>query len=167
MKLLPFEYAVRNLGRSPLRLVLSVGGSLLVVMLVLTAAGFVQGMQSSMQISGHEDNTILLGAGSEESLERSEIPIRTAGIVGASVAGLRNRAGIDAVSSEIHIAMPLVLKDPLAMLAPTSFSSITSNKFSSKLNFSNNNFLSLSALPVNFTSVSNDKILLPGFDVTR
>ena len=42
MKLLPFEYAVRNLGRSPLRLVLSVGGSLLVVMLVLAAAGFIQ-----------------------------------------------------------------------------------------------------------------------------
>ena len=111
MKLLPFEYAVRNLGRSPLRLVLSVGGSLLVVMLVLAAAGFVQGMQSSMQISGHEDNTILLGAGSEESIERSEIPMRTAGIVGASVAGLRNRAGIDAVSSEIHLAMPLALAD--------------------------------------------------------
>ena len=109
MKLLPFEYAARNLGRSPLRLVLSVGGSLLVVMLVLVAAGFVQGIQTSMQTSGHEDNTILLGAGSEESIERSEIPMRTAGIVSASVAGIRNRAGIDAVSPEIHLAMPLSL----------------------------------------------------------
>ena len=31
MRTLPWEYAVRNLGRSPLRLVLSVGGSALVV----------------------------------------------------------------------------------------------------------------------------------------
>ena len=111
MKLLPFEYAVRNLGRSPLRLVLSVGGSLLVVLLVLASAGFIQGMQSSMRVSGHPKNSILLGAGSEESIERSEIAMRTAGIVSASVPGLRKRAGVDAVSPEIHLAMPLTLAD--------------------------------------------------------
>ncbi|MBT7352297.1 MAG: ABC transporter permease, partial [Phycisphaerae bacterium] len=43
MKLLPFEYAVRNLGRSPLRMALSIGGSLLVVLLVITASGFQRG----------------------------------------------------------------------------------------------------------------------------
>ena len=108
MSLLPFEYAVRNLGRSPLRLILSVGGSVLVVLLVLAAAGFVIGMQSSLNVSGDEDNVILLGAGSEESIERSEIPMRTTGIVGASVAGIRTRAGVDAVSPEIHLALPIV-----------------------------------------------------------
>ncbi|MEE2908661.1 MAG: ABC transporter permease [Planctomycetota bacterium] len=108
MRLLPFEYAARNLGRSPLRLVLSVGGSMLVVLLVLAAAGFVTGMQKSLNVSGDEHNVILLGAGSEESIERSEIPMRTPGIVAASVAGLRARAGVDAVSPEIHLAMPLV-----------------------------------------------------------
>ena len=41
MRILPLEYAVRNLGRSPGRLVLTVGGSMLVVLLVLTAAGFI------------------------------------------------------------------------------------------------------------------------------
>tara|TARA_B100001059_G_scaffold151107_1_gene150967 strand:- start:12760 stop:13935 length:1176 start_codon:yes stop_codon:yes gene_type:complete len=108
MSLLPFEYAVRNLGRSPLRLILSVGGSVLVVLLVLAAAGFVIGMQSSLNVSGDEDNVILLGAGSEESIERSEIPMRTTGIVGASIAGIRTRAGVDAVSPEIHLALPIV-----------------------------------------------------------
>lgn len=108
MSLLPFEYAARNLGRSPLRLILSVGGSVLVVLLVLAAAGFVIGMQSSLNVSGDEDNVILLGAGSEESIERSEIPMRTTGIVGASVAGIRTRAGVDAVSPEIHLALPIV-----------------------------------------------------------
>ena len=111
MKLLPFEYAARNLGRSPLRLALSVGGSMLVVLLVLAAAGFVQGMRSSLHISGDEQNVILLGTGSEESIERSEIPMRASGIVAASVAGLRSRAGIDAVSPEIHLAMPLAPSD--------------------------------------------------------
>ncbi|MCP4839166.1 MAG: FtsX-like permease family protein [Planctomycetes bacterium] len=107
MRTLPFEYAVRNLGRSPLRLALSVGGSTLVVLLVLAAAGFTRGMQKAMRISGSPDAVMLIGSGSEESIERSEIPMRTSGIVAASVSGLRSRAGVDAVSPEIHLAMPL------------------------------------------------------------
>ena len=111
MRLLPFEYAARNLGRSPLRLVLSVSGSVLVVLLVLAAGGFVIGMQSSLKVSGDESNTIILGAGSEESIERSEIPMRTSGIVGASVGGIRTRAGVEAISPEIHLALPIALSE--------------------------------------------------------
>ena len=43
--MLPWEYAVRNLARSPWRLTLSVAGSALVVLLVLGAAAFVHGME--------------------------------------------------------------------------------------------------------------------------
>ena len=107
MRVLPFEYAVRNLGRSPLRLMLSIGGSTLVVLLVLIAAGFVQGMQQAMRVSGSPDTVMLIGQGSEESIERSEMPMRAAGIVAASVPGLLRRAGMDAVSPEVHLAMPL------------------------------------------------------------
>ena len=107
MKQLPFEYAVRNLGRSPMRLVLSVGGSGLVVLLVLAAAGFSKGMQKSMVVSGSSDVVMLIGSGSEESIERSEIPMRAAGIAAASVQGLLSHAGVDAVSPEIHLAMPI------------------------------------------------------------
>ena len=107
MKILPFEYAVRNLGRSPGRMIMSVGGALLVVLLVLTAGGFVIGMQRALVESGSESNMILLGSGSEESLERSEIPMRTPGIVSASLDGLASSAGMDAVSPEIHMAMPV------------------------------------------------------------
>ena len=38
MRTLPFEYAVRNLGRSPLRLFISVTGSVLVVVLAVLRA---------------------------------------------------------------------------------------------------------------------------------
>ncbi len=106
-KTLPLDYAIRNLGRSPGRLMLTVGGSMLVVLLVLAAVGFVQGMRASLVESGRHDNVILLGSGSEESIERSEVPVRTAGIVAASVPGLRRTAGIDGVSPEAHMAMPL------------------------------------------------------------
>lgn len=107
MRQLPFDYAVRNLGRSPGRLALTVGGSALVVLLVLTAVGFVTGMRKTFVSSGRDANMILVGNGSEESIERSEVPMRTSGIVAASVPGLLRTAGLDAVSPEAHVAMPL------------------------------------------------------------
>jgi len=111
MKLLPLSYATRNLGRTPARMVLTIGGSMLVVLLVLAAGGFVTGMRKALVSSGNENNTILLGVGSEESLERSEIPMRTAGILGASLDGILNHAGVDAISPEIHLAMPVSLDE--------------------------------------------------------
>jgi len=48
MKLLPFEYAVRNLARSPRRVIASVLGSTLVVSLILAASAFVRGMNRSL-----------------------------------------------------------------------------------------------------------------------
>ena len=52
MKLLPFEYATRNLGRSPVRLLLTVFGSGLVVLLVMIAGSFMVGMQATLDVSG-------------------------------------------------------------------------------------------------------------------
>jgi len=86
---------------------LSVGGSTLVVLLVLAAAGFTKGMQQAMRVSGSPDAIMLMGSGSEESIERSEIAMSTGGIVAASVPGLLTRAGVNAVSPEVHLALPL------------------------------------------------------------
>ena len=91
MKLLPFEYAVRNLGRSPLRLAMSLLGSTLVVMLVITAAAFIRGMQHGLAQSGSLGNVMLLGAGSEESIERSEISAAVPGQATASIRGIKTR----------------------------------------------------------------------------
>jgi putative ABC transport system permease protein len=105
MNLLPLEYAVRNLGRAPLRLVASVTGAALVVALVLAAGGFVRGMEHSLSVSGARDNVILLGAGSEESVERSQIGLSAASLVAASIPGLRTRLGVPYVSPEVHMAL--------------------------------------------------------------
>jgi len=107
MKLLPFEYATRNLGRSPIRLILTVFGSGLVVLLIMIAGSFMVGMQATLEVSGSPQNIMLLGAGSVESVERSEVGMDTAGIVAGSIDGFRTRAGIEGVSPEIHIQMPL------------------------------------------------------------
>lgn len=105
MRLLPFEYAVRNLGRSPLRLFASIVGGVLVVLLVVAAGAFVRGMEKSLTVSGNEKNVILLGAGSEESLERSQIGMNVPTLVAASVDGIKRRLGTDYVSPEVHMAL--------------------------------------------------------------
>src|SRR5436190_13487627 len=94
LRLLPWDYAVRNLARSPVRLALSVAGSALVVLLVITAGAFVRGMGRTLAITGGPNNVILLGAGSEESVERSEIPPTVPGLVAASVGGIDARLGV-------------------------------------------------------------------------
>lgn len=107
MKLLPFAYAVRNLGRSPSRLFLSVAGAAMVVLLILVAGGFVNGMSRALRATGGEHNVILMGAGSEESVERSEIEAGVPGVLAASVAGVRTRAGVAYVSPEVHVMLPV------------------------------------------------------------
>jgi putative ABC transport system permease protein len=108
MRLLPTTYASRNLGRSPLRLLLSVLGSAMVVLLVLAAGGFVRGMTASLHSSADPRNIMIVGIGSEESLERSEIPGSTASLLAASVPGLRTAFGVTFASPEVHVQLPVL-----------------------------------------------------------
>ena len=100
--MLPLTYAIRNLFRDRSRLVQTVGGAALVVLLVMAAAAMNHGMREVLSASGSERNAILLGAGSEESVQRSEIAERAAGIAAAAVRGVETRLGRPAVSTEIH-----------------------------------------------------------------
>jgi putative ABC transport system permease protein len=100
--MLPLGYAVRNLFRDPKRLCQAVLGSALVVFMVMVATALNDGMAGVLSASGSEKNVILLGAGSEDSVLRSEISERAAGIAEASLSGLETIAGVRAVSPEIH-----------------------------------------------------------------
>jgi len=108
---LPLDYAIRNLGRSPSRLLLTATGSGLVVALVIGAGGFVNGMQKALRTSGSDRNVIIMGIGSEESIERSEISMATPTIAAASIPNLLNQAGVAAVSPEIHTAVEVTGED--------------------------------------------------------
>lgn len=111
MRTLPFDHAVRNLGRSPFRLAAGTAGSALVVLLVLSAAAFVRGMGASIEGSGGRGNVLLIGNGSEDSIERSEVPPVTAGVAAASIPGIRRRLGVPFVSPEIHAPLSVDLGD--------------------------------------------------------
>lgn len=108
MRQLPFQYAVRNLGRSRVRLAAALLGSALVVLLVLAAGGFVRGMQLSLTTNaGLHENVMILSTGSEEGVERSQIDAAVEGIAAASITGLMQQAGVIYASPEIHAALPV------------------------------------------------------------
>lgn len=108
MPRLPFAYAFRNLGRSPVRLVASLLGPALVTLLLLASGGFVRGMHQTLSSPAplHE-NVLLLGAGSEEALERSQLDASAATLAAANVAGIRSLGGVEFVSPELNVALPL------------------------------------------------------------
>jgi putative ABC transport system permease protein len=100
--MLPFTYAIRHLFRDPARLLQKVGGAALVVFLLLAAGSFNHGMEGLLRGSGSPLNVIFLGAGSEESVERSEVRPDAESQISAGVRGISTRAGVAAVSGEVH-----------------------------------------------------------------
>lgn len=110
MRRLPFDYAVRNLGRAPGRFVLAATGSALVVLLAIAAGAFVRGMQSSLDVQGGRNNVLLISTGSEESIERSEIDPIVAEVAATQIPGVKERLGEKYVSPEIHLALAVRLQ---------------------------------------------------------
>lgn len=100
--MLPFSYAARSLLRDPVRLVQKSIGAALVVFLVLAAGSFNSGMRKMLEATGSPRNVILLGAGSEESIERSEVSLQVETVATAGIAGISSRLDIPAVSGEVH-----------------------------------------------------------------
>ncbi len=105
MKILPYDYAVRNLGRSPFRLGITVAGCTLVVLIAIAAAAFIQGMRRSLSVGTGNRNIMLIGAGSEESLERSQIGMAVPKHAQAAIRGIRERLGEPFISPEVHMAL--------------------------------------------------------------
>ena len=100
--MLPISYASRNLFRVPARCIQIVLGAALVILLLMLASALSDGMDSVLRSSGSERNIIVLGSGSEESVERSEVKASVPGLLAASVPGIKTVLGRPAVSGEIH-----------------------------------------------------------------
>lgn len=105
--MLPFSYTTRHLLRDPWRFAQTVFGAALVVFLMLAAGSFNLGMRRMLQATGSPRNVILLGAGSEESVERSEVPMQAEIQATAGIDGIATRLGVPAVSGEVQ-SMALV-----------------------------------------------------------
>lgn len=73
MKLLPWDYGVRNLLRRPVRTLLTALGLTLVVFLLFLVVGFVRGLEKSLQQSGDPEVVMIHNVNSAENLENSSI----------------------------------------------------------------------------------------------
>ena len=100
--MLPITYSIRNISRSWGKTIQVLLGSILTILVIVCAAAFNRAMASTLSASGDSNNVMLIGAGSEESIERSEISATVPGIVSASIRGLQQRFGQAAVSGEIY-----------------------------------------------------------------
>lgn len=101
--MLPWEYGVRNLGRRPLRSILTLVALATVVMLVFVVVGFIRGLEKSLAISGDDDVVLVYSVNSEENIENSAIEARSAELVTASLNGIRQRFGVACVSPELYL----------------------------------------------------------------
>ncbi|MFK7821005.1 MAG: ABC transporter permease [Planctomycetaceae bacterium] len=108
---LPWEYAIRNLFRRPLRTFLTFAGLTTVVVLVFVVIGFIRGLESSLDVSGDDRTVLAFSLGMGENLEYSSIPMRTADLIGASVAGIQQRYDQKYVSPELYLGTEVSVPD--------------------------------------------------------
>jgi len=77
----------------------------------MIAASINQAMEYTLRNSGEPRNAILLGAGSEESIERSEVSRIVPDVAEASLVNIRKVLGRPAVSPEVHYNGLVFLED--------------------------------------------------------
>ena len=102
-RLLPWEYAIRNLFRRPLRTVLTFAGLTTVILMVFVVVGFIRGLEKSLAVSGDPQTAIIFSLGMGENLEYSSIEMSTSDLVAASVEGIQERYGQKYVSPELYL----------------------------------------------------------------
>jgi ABC-type lipoprotein release transport system permease subunit len=102
-RLLPWEYAIRNLFRRPLRTALTFAALTTVILLVFVVVGFIRGLEASLAVSGDPQVAVVFSLGMGENLEYSSIPMRTSDLVAASVPEIQQRYGQKYVSPELYL----------------------------------------------------------------
>ena len=108
---LPWEYAIRNLFRRPLRSSLTCAVLTTVVLLVLIVVGFVRGLDRTLFASADEQVAIVFSLGMGENVEYSSIPMRTGELVSASVAGVQQLYGKKYISEELYLGTDIRLAE--------------------------------------------------------
>ncbi|MCC7012952.1 MAG: ABC transporter permease [Planctomycetes bacterium] len=106
---LPFDYAIRNLGRRPFRTLLTALSSALVAALLVATTAFVRGLGQTFSGAAQPDTAILLSTVAERDVVRSTVSAGLPELVAASVPGVRSIGSTPAVSAEIHMGTTLHL----------------------------------------------------------
>ena len=99
--MLPFSYALRNLGRRGVRTVLTLLGLALITLLVILTDGFARGLALTARTSAAPDVVLLLGSEQEHDLVRSFVSEGNARAAAASLPGVLEVDGRRAVAPEL------------------------------------------------------------------
>lgn len=103
LRLLPWEYGIRNLLRRPSRSALTLAALSIVVLLIFVVVGFIRGLEKSLAVSGDRDVVLAYSLGAGENIENSAIAARTPALLAASLEGLQKRFGEAYVSGELYL----------------------------------------------------------------
>lgn len=102
LRLLPWEYGMRNLLRRPTRSLLTLSALATVVLLVFVVVGFIRGMEESLAVSGDPQVMLVHAMASGGNLENSVIAASVPGVLSGSLQSLQRRYGVDHVSPELY-----------------------------------------------------------------
>lgn len=103
LRLLPWEYGVRNLLRRPARSVLTLGALATVVLLVFVVVAFIRGLESSLAVTGQGNVVLVYSINTAEDIENSAIPARSASLLSASLEGVDKQHGVARISPELYV----------------------------------------------------------------
>ena len=109
--MIPLAYTFRNVFRRPLQTLQLIGGSGLVILLLMLASAVNQSMQKTLTNTGNERNIVFLSAGSEESIERSEVAVGMGEVIDANLDGIRKVLNRSVISPEVHYNGMIRVKD--------------------------------------------------------
>ncbi|MEX2026252.1 MAG: ABC transporter permease, partial [Pirellulaceae bacterium] len=71
LRLLPWEYGIRNLFRRPTRSALTLAALTTVVLLVLVVVAFIRGLEGSLAVSGDPRVVLVYSIGAAADIENS------------------------------------------------------------------------------------------------
>ena len=92
-RLLPWDYAIRNLFRRPARTAMTLFGLTLVVLLILVVVGLIRGLEISLSVSADPHVAMVHSLGAAETIEISSIPGQTASLLSASLEAIQRQPG--------------------------------------------------------------------------
>ncbi|MDA1214637.1 MAG: ABC transporter permease [Planctomycetota bacterium] len=103
LKLLPWEYGIRNLMRRPTRTALTLSALTVVILLVFVVVGFIRGLEISLAVSGDPSVVLVYSVSAEDNVENSSIAASTPSLLKASLDGVQRRFGVDYISPELYM----------------------------------------------------------------
>lgn len=111
IRMLPWDYGVRNLFRRPSRTALTLLGLTTVILLIFVVVAFIRGLESSLAASGEDDVVLVYSMSSGADIENSAIAARTPALLSASLDGIHTRYNVRHISPELYLGTRINVDD--------------------------------------------------------